>query len=51
MKAIPVVTHKTQGRWAGVVTHGFPEEKGALGFHNWNHQVPQIIVTTAKFMN
>lgn len=30
VKAVPVVTHKTQGRWAGEVEHGFPEGEGSF---------------------
>lgn len=41
---------RTQERCARVIRHGFPEREG-LGLHNWHHEVPQIIVTTAKFMN
>lgn len=49
VKAVPVVTYRRY--WEGYSGMDFQGEKGTLGLHNWHHQVPQIIVTTAKFMN
>lgn len=51
VQAVPVVTPKHKGDGLRQSSMDFQREKGALGLHNWNYQVPQIIVTTAKFMN
>lgn len=51
MKVVPVVTYKHRRDGLGQSRMDFQREKGTLGLHNWHHQVPQIIVTTAKFMN